>query len=42
MELGCFSPEKENLDELTEGMIGYVLCNIKQPKICLDANGTTL
>lgn len=41
-EVGVFSPNKDETDELQEGTVGYIHCKIKDPKICIQSLGETL
>lgn len=41
-ELGVFSPNKEAKSELTEGEVGFVACNLKTPKLGIEALGESV
>lgn len=41
-ELGVFSPNKEAKTQLTSGEVGFVACNLKSPKLGIEALGESV
>ena len=42
IEVGIFSPNKEQKESLKEGEVGYIFCGVKDPKMGVKALGKTM
>ena len=41
-EIGQFSPNKEIVEQLRPGFVGYIFCNVKVPDMCVKVMGKTI